>query len=58
MADKTEKGSRENNLERIRKQEELIAAYQKKLKENPADADTAVTIMTLQVALEELKKES
>ena len=58
MADNSETGGRGYKLERIREQEKMIAAYQQKLKDNPADADTAVTIMTLQVALEELKKES
>ena len=55
MSDNAEKGCLEYKLERIREQEELIAAYQQKLKDNPADAETSVTIMTLQVALEELK---
>ena len=48
---------KETIKEKITRNEKLIADYQKKLKENPSDSETAITIMTLQVAVEELKNE-
>lgn len=50
------KGTRKSLLSRIKEQEKLIEVYQDRLKENPRDLDIAETLMTLQVAFEELKK--
>lgn len=54
--DGLKKESREYLLSRIKEHEKHIAYYQKRLKENPGDLDIAETLMTLQVALEELHR--
>ncbi|MDC7232200.1 MAG: hypothetical protein PQJ58_03125 [Spirochaetales bacterium] len=53
----SEKMSLEYYQEKIRSNNQLIQQYKERLKSNPGDKEAAVTIMSLEVANEQFRKD-